>query len=188
MTQPNELELLKQKADLMGITYKSNIGVEALRAKVNAKLNDEPEPEDVDDAAQTQVKEKKLSKAEWEQNERTRQYKEHMALVRVRVTCMNPLKASWRGEIFTTGNKYLGTVRKMVPFGEGTENGYHIPKVLLQVIKDRKFNQVRTTKGKNGAMEVHQRLVPEFSIEVLEPLTQAELDKLAAHQRAAAGL
>jgi len=41
---PTELQMLKQRATVMGITYSNNIGVEALRAKINAKLNDEEEP------------------------------------------------------------------------------------------------------------------------------------------------
>ena len=185
----NELDLLKQKADLMGISYKSNIGVEALKAKINAKLNDEPEPTDPEDTANANAGNtpRKKTKAEVEQELRDDMQKNQMALVRVRISCLNPLKAQIKGEIVTVANRYIGTVRKFIPFGEATDNGYHIPRILLAELKSRKFNSVTTKKGPNGQLLPTQRLVPEFAIEELEPLTQAELDKLASAQLAAEG-
>lgn len=194
----NELDLLKQKADLMGISYKSNIGVEALKAKINAKLDGTPDPgegsgdgEGDGEQAQTQnalaAGPRKKTKAEVEQDLRDDMQKNQMALVRVRITCLNPLKGQIKGEIITVANKYIGTVRKFVPFGEATDNGYHLPRILLNELKARKFNSVTTKKGLNGQLLPTQRLVPEFAIEELEPLTQAELDKLASAQLAAEG-
>lgn len=187
----NELDILKQKADLMGISYKSNIGIEALRNKVNAKLAGTEDRTDengneIPDAAEVPVP-KKLSKEEQEQAIRDDMYTNQMALVRVRISCLNPAKAQIKGEIITVANRYLGTVRKFVPFGEVTDNGYHIPRVLLNELKSRKFNSVSTKKGPNGQLLPVQRLVPEFAIEELEPLSMAELDKLAAAQLAAEG-
>lgn len=187
----NELDILKQKADLMGISYKSNIGIEALRNKVNAKLAGTEDRTDengneIPDAAEVPAP-KKLSKEEQEQAIRDDMYTNQMALVRVRISCLNPAKAQIKGEIITVANRYLGTVRKFVPFGEVTDNGYHIPRVLLNELKSRKFNSVSTKKGPNGQLLPVQRLVPEFAIEELEPLSMAELDKLAAAQLAAEG-
>lgn len=188
----NELDMLKQKADQMGVPYKSNIGIETLRAKINAKLNDEPdvpddEEEDDNTKAAPQKAQKKMSKAEIMQAERDRQAKEEMALVRVRISCLNPAKREIKGEIVTVANRFVGTVRKFVPFGEATDEGYHLPRILLNELKSRKFNSVTTRKGPNGQMLPVQRLVPEFAIEELEPLTQEQLNKLAAAQAAAAG-
>jgi hypothetical protein len=209
----NELDTLKARADQMGITYKSNIGIEALKAKINAKLDDKPDPGDGDETqaaatdGQTQTAPAaaaasapttqappaapaapvELTKAQQEQKFRDEQQKEHMALVRVRISCLNPMKAQIKGEVITVANKYLGTVSKFVPFGEQTDDGFHIPKILLSEMRSRKFNSVTTKKGPNGQMLPTQRLVPEFAIEELEPLTQAELDRLAAAQLAESG-
>ncbi len=187
----NELDILKQKADLMGITYKANIGIEALRNKVNAKLAGTEDRTDengneIPDAAEVPPP-KKLSKEEQEQVIRDDMRSNQMALVRVRISCLNPAKAQIKGEIITVANRYLGTVRKFVPFGEATDNGYHIPRVLLDELKSRKFNSISTKKGPNGQQLPVQRLVPEFAIEELEPLSQEELNKLAAAQMAAEG-
>lgn len=192
----NELDLLKMQAQQLGISYKGNIGVESLRARIKAKLEgteeEGGEEEEADTAsenqapaAQTAPAEKKLSKADQEQKFRDDQARDELKLIRVRIACLNPNKAQLRGEIITVANKYVGTVRKFIPFGEDSDAGYHVPAILLRELRSRKFNSVKTTKGDKGQMIVTQRLVPEFSIEELEPLTQEELDKLAAVQQAA---
>jgi hypothetical protein len=191
---PNELDLLKAQADQMGISYKSNIGVETLRAKIKAKLDgvDDTTDDDNDgipDAAEKNPPAKHVkTKAEVEQGIRDKQGKEQLALIRVRISCLNPMKAALQGEIVTVANKFVGTVRKFIPFGEATDNGYHVPLILLNELKARKFNSVKTKKGDKGAIDISQRLVPEFAIEELEPLTMEELGKLAASQMAAQGL
>lgn len=190
----NELDLLKQRADQMGIPYKSNIGIDALKAKIEAKLAGEQPPADGDDdqpagdQPEAAAPKKAKSRAEIEQDIRDEQAKEQMKLIRCRITCLNPAKAAIKGEIITVANRYVGTVRKFVPFGEATDNGYHIPQIMLNELKTRKFNSVTTKKGENGQLLPIQRMVPEFAIEILEPLTMEELGKLAATQMAAAGL
>lgn len=189
-----ELTLLKERADQLGLTYRSNIGIESLRARVNAKLNDEADPEDDEPeieqvkSAVVQAAPKPLTKAQQEQAIRERLQRECMKLVRVRIANLNPAKAQSRGEIITVANRFLGTVKKFVPFGEQTDNGYHIPQVIFDELKSRKFNSIKSMKDKNGAMKVTQRMVPEYSLEILPQLTQKELDSLARQQAASAGL
>lgn len=181
----DELTLLKERADVLGIQYKPNIGIEALKAKIAKVQNDET---DDDDEAPAKPATPKLTEAQRAQQIREEQEAEHLALVRVRIANLNPLKAQVPGEIVTVGNGYLGMVSKFIPFGEATDNGYHIPKIIFEELKARRFNQVKVRKLESGGTEVMQRLVPEFAIEVLPPLTQQELDQLARMQAAAAGL
>lgn len=177
----DELTLLKERADQLGIKYKDNIGIESLRNKVNAFLAN-----DGSDEGEAPVKEKTLAQIAAE--ERHKQAKEQLELVRVRIACLNPAKAKLQGEIFTIGNKFVGTVRKFVAYGEATDNGYHVPKIIFDELKTRKFQQITTKKGPNGQLLPIVRMVSEFSIEVLEPLTREELERLAAAQAAAGGL
>jgi len=176
----DELELLKQRATQMGIKFSGNIGVESLRQRINAYLNDEPAEED--ETEKQAVKNDAASR-------RAAIQKENMKLIRVRITNMNPSKRDLHGEIYTVANKYLGIVKKFIPYGEATEDGYHIPNVLYKNLKDRKFLQIKTKRNKaTGQIEVEQRMVPEFSLEVLPPLTEKELQQLANRQAAAQGL
>lgn len=119
---------------------------------------------------------------------RAKQRHEGLALLRCQVYCNNPEKNDLKGEIFTFQNTYIGTVKKFIPFGEMTENGYHIPKVLVDMLRRRKYQKVSTVKNPDGTERVVRTLAPEFTINILPPLTQAELEKMATRQAAAAAV
>lgn len=176
-----ELAALKERAKMMGLKLPPKIGLEKLKAKIEAKLNPTVE-EDVDPGEETEIQRKARI--------RKKQITEQMVLIRCRIANLNPSKRDLRGEIFTVANKYVGTVRKFIPYGEATDNGYHIPQIIYEQLKTRKFLQVNTRNDRSAGNQivVDQRWVPEFSIEVLPQLTPEELDKLAASQAAAGGV
>lgn len=208
-TTLNELELLKQRATVLGVEFSNNIGIDTLRKRIEDKLNSSENTDDGDDegdegegegqgetgsgetsqeteqlnplageTAETKPKSKKMSL-------RQKLRAEQLKLVRVRITNMDPKKKDLPGEILTVANEYLGTVRKFVPFGEATEDGYHVPYCLYKMLTKRRFLNVRTRKGKNGTPVVEQSWAKEFAIEVLPDLTRAELANLATAQAAA---
>lgn len=187
--QVDELAVLKQRARLMGITFSPNIGLAALKAKVNEKMNEEDKPAEKAEPSVNPLGETPVDpdKPETPAQIRKRIQKKALKLVRCRITNLDPKKKDLPGEIITVANEYLGTVRKFVPFGEQTDDGYHLPQCLFDLLQERKFLNIRTVKGPNGTPMVKHEYVREFALEVLPPLTQAELDKLAAAQ-AAAGL
>jgi hypothetical protein len=181
--EPTELDLLKDRARLMGIVFSNNIGIETLRQKIEDKMNGEPEKQEVttnplvqDTPAKSKMtmREELLSVA--------------MKLVRVRITNLDPKKKDLPGEIFTVANEYIGNVRKYIPYGEQSDDGYHIPQCIYDQLEARKFLNIRTIKdSRTGAPRVSTSWAKEFALEVLPQLTRAELDKLAAAQKAAAG-
>ena len=199
--QPSELDLLKRRADMMKIGYSNNIGVDALKAKIAAAMEGPKPTSDNSQQAEARQAEqaqngngdvnaltgtstkptKKLSLRQHLINEK-------MKLVRVRITNLDPKKKDLPGEIITVANEYLGTVRKFVPFGEVTDNGYHIPQCLYDVLKERTFVNIKVRKGSKGEEIVEHQNAREFSLEVLPPLSADELAKLAASQSAAGGL
>ena len=118
---------------------------------------------------------------------RMRQRHEGNKLIRCQVHCNNPAKNDLHGEIFSVQNDIIGVVRKFIPFGEKTENGYHIPAILVEAIKRRKYQKVSSVKNPDGTERVVSGLVPEFNVIELPPLTHEELQRLAVTQAAAAG-
>jgi hypothetical protein len=182
-----ELDLLKARADQMGITYKGNIGVDALKAKIENRLNGENTVNDEANEGGASEKSPPKSKAEQMQEIRESLIKDQMALVRVRVANLNPSKNDLHGEIITVANRFIGTVSKFIPFGEQTQNGYHIPKCIYEDLKARKFQQIRTKRVK-GQLIPDNRILPEYSVEVLPPLTPEELKELGDRQSAATRL
>lgn len=177
---PSELDLLKERAKQLGITHHPSIGLEKLREKVNAHLADKP-PETATAYADTAtMNQAPVAKEETELEKASRLRREASKLIRVIVTCRNPNKSEWEGEIFTTGNSYVGSIKKYVPFNN--ENGWHVPVMIYNMMKERKCQIF--VNGKNGRGEAIKipKEIPEFAIEVLDPLTPAELDELARQQ------
>lgn len=185
IAMPSELEVLKQRATLMNIKFSNNISVEKLREKIEAaQAKDEPVVEEAAVnplGANQDSGVKKMTLGQKIRAEQTR-------LIRVRIQNLDPKKKDLPGEIITVANEYMGTVRKFVPFGEVTDNGYHIPYCIYEFLKERKFINITTRKGKNGLPDIRATEAREFSIEVLPPLTEAELAQLAQAQIAAGSL
>lgn len=172
MTAQDELAALKSRADMMGISYHPSIGLEKLREKVNTALTGAAEkteePAVVDPTAET------------ENQRNTRLKREASKLVRIRVTCMNPAKKEWEGEIFSVGNAVVGSFTKYVPFN--VDEGWHVPQMIYQMIKDRECQIFYTVADSRGNKTRRGKLVKEFSVEVLPPLTKEELQELAQRQ------
>lgn len=179
---PSELDMLKQRAKLMGISHSPNIGVEALKAKINEKLIEEEK------AAETKVEASTGTQKTKKKSLRQYLHDREMRLVRLRITNLDPKKKDLPGEIFTFANEYLGTVRKFIPYGEATDNGYHVPYCIYKQLRDRQFLDIKVTKDSRGREQVKTRMVREFALEILPDLTPKELAALAAQQAAAAGM
>ena len=177
-----EREALKARCQLLGIQTQGNQSNETLRALIRAKQEDM-------DAAARQTNPAAFDEAVVTSEGRTPSLREYLKsealkLVRVRISCMNPQLAKLGSVIITTGNEYIGTVRKAVFFGEKTENGYHIPQIILNVLQRRKFQQIVEERGHQGHMVPRARWMKEFNIEILPPLTQKELNALKDRQLA----
>lgn len=206
--EPTELELLKERADMMGVTYSNNIGIETLRKRVEDAMAGNPvAPEENADpvpsvaelssalsnevAAATNAPQAAVNPlVQDEPVTKTVSLREHMRLtqmklIRVRIQNLDPKKANLPGEIFTVANEYLGDVKKFIPFGEVTDNGYHIPYCLYKLLKSRKFLNVRERKGRDGKIHIETSWVKEFALEILPDLTPQELQQLATAQIAA---
>lgn len=177
---PDELTELKQRADRMGISYHPSIGVEKLREKIAAKLEGQaaaPVEEELPKAAVAVAAEV----PETENQRRSRKKREASELIRVRITCMNPLKKEWEGEIITAGNASVGTFKNYVPFN--ADEGWHLPRIILNQLQARQCQVFQTVTDKRTGMKTRKgRLIKEFSIEILPQLTAEELHELAQRQ------
>ena len=189
----DELTLLKERAKQMGIPFSNNISLETLRKRIADKMEGKDEPEvntlagDSEIAAITSAP-KKLDAKQNALALRKLMQREQMKLVRVRITNMDPKKKELPGEIWTVSNEYLGNVRKMIPYGEQTDDGFHIPYCLFRQLQSKRFLHIRTVKDRVTGLERQEKQwVKEFSLDVLPDLTKEELARLAAAQ-AAAGL
>ena len=165
-----ELNLLKERATQMGISFHPSIGLATLRAKVAAAINTievGPAPA--------------VAPVETEEEKNMRLRREAHRLIRVIVSCLNPVKSQWEGELFTVSNSVVGTVKKYVPFN--LDAGYHIPYIMLEMLKEKKYQSFYTVVDPRTKMKIRKsKTVPEFSITELPPLTAEQLKELATQQ------
>lgn len=204
LQMPSEIDLLKERAKLMGIQFSNNIGIDALKAKIEEKRN-AAETVNATSTTMPQVATQTASQAQTTtsvvnaltgnetQPVKRKSLRQHlrdekMKLIRVRITNLDPKKKDLPGEILTVANEYLGTVRKYVPFGEVTDNGFHVPQCLYDMMKERTFVSIKTRKGPKGETIVEHQNAREFALEILPQLTVDDLAQLSASQAAAGGV
>lgn len=187
--QVDEKALLLQQARMMGLNVSNNIGVEKLREKIAAHLSEmDNKSAGTDDGEDPEVYTEELGEHATPIGTNINKLRktlrdEAMALVRVRISNLDPKKASLHGEIFTIHNDIVGTVKMFVPFGEKTEDGWHIPKIIYEMMKSRKFQHIRSyTDPVTKQIMVERSLRSEFSLDVLPPLTAQELTDLRIAQ------
>ncbi len=168
-----ELENLKVKAATLGITHHPNIGAVKLREKINEAMK-EPIPEEpqrpVAAAVAKETKQQKMARKRLEAGK----------LIRIRVTCRNPAKSEWSGEIFTAGNSTVGSFKKYVPFDN--DAGWHVPQIIYNMMQERKCQIFVNKSGKDKGKGKEGKMIKEFAIEVMDPLTGEELKELATQQ------
>ena len=160
----DELAALKERADLLGVRYHPSISLEKLREKVNATLAP------TGDEAEAAPKKPNRLEAQKRASE----------LVRIRLTCMNPAKKEWEGEIFTVGNAAVGTFKKFIPFN--ADEGWHVPRIILEQLQERQCQVFVTSRDKRGNTTRQGKLIKEFAVEILPALTEEELKDLAQRQ------
>ncbi len=168
LLKEDELSLLKTRAERMGLTFHPNIGLAKLKDKVSVALKGNKET----------VSEAPVLETKARRNQRLR--REASALVRIQITCMNPEKKSHTGEMITVSNSVVGTFKKYVPYNN--DSGWHVPQIILNVMQERQCAIRFMEKNKKGEEINKTKLIPEFNIVILEPLTQVELDDLAQQQ------
>ena len=158
--QPDELTTLKAKADLMGIQYSPNIGLDTLRERVNKHLQDTEQNQQQPVNAAPVIVDTRM---------------ESMKLVKVIVTSMDQTKKDYPGEVFTVSNAVIPTIKRFVPFGVET----HVEKILLDVIKDKQCLQlVEDSQAKIKGMK-KKKIIRAYAVQELPQLTAEELEEPA---------
>lgn len=159
------------KAKELRIVFPQNITTEKLKTLISAKLHQ---------LQATKSLENPLGAL---------QYQDMTALVRCRITMLNPAKKNWDGEIITVGNDNIPHISCYVPFN-AVDGIWHLPRIIFEVLKSKKYQHLVEHTGngrdprKYGVDIAKTKLLPEYLLEELEPLTEAELQELAMQQLA----
>lgn len=162
--QMSELESTKKIADNMGIAYKGNIGLDTLREKVeNQRKAVEGQK------AGLNARLSGITLARMEANK----------LTRCIITPADPALRESNGEFFNVSNGVIGNVHKFIAFN--TE--YHVPAIILGVIRETKYRQSYKVKDPaTGRMLDKSKTLPRYNVTLLDPLTAEEISALADDQ------
>lgn len=175
----SELDLEDVKAELKsrGVKMHHKTGEAKLRGTLQAVL---------DDSYEKPVKEKKKPvEKPTAAPEKLTVEEEALKLVRVIVSPNDPLMATYPGLIFTVCSSVVNggqAVKKYVPFNN--EEGWHIPHIIFKQIENAQMQKFKQVKLANGESVLQPYQAKMYNIQVLPNLTQSELDKLAASQKA----
>ena len=108
-----------------------------------------------------------------------------LRLVRVKIQNLDPNDAAVTGAIISLQNKYTGKVSKLIPFGDESENGYHIPWMMYEHLKQWKFPPRKEIRGGRFGVKTYKTVMTnKFNVEILPPLSMTELTELKNLQRA----
>ena len=158
--EKTEIELLKEQLDERGIEYKAN----ASKATLEKLLNKADEKDEADD-----------------ENAKLQALKdEAMKLVHVIITPNDPIKQQMGQEYFACGNSALGTVARIIPFGEN----WLVEQMLLNTIKEKQTQLFIDKRDSKGNEYKESKIVPAYQITELPLPTKAEIDELARVQEA----
>ena len=183
----NELDTLKARAKQLNIAFSANIGLDTLKAKVNAVLNDEPVPvADAHKQAASNSSEVAMNPGDYVQpkentiqrNQRLR--REANRLLRVNVMNRNPAMKDYEGDWYCVGNSIVGDIRKFVQYD--TEEGFHVPYMIYLHLKEKEYQVFVKSKDSKGREVKRAKNVKELSVELLDPLTDEEIDELVTRQ------
>lgn len=108
-----------------------------------------------------------------------------LRMSRIRLTNLDPADAQLSGALISVITRYTGKVSKYIPFGDENDAGWHVPQILLDMIKAQKFALRREIKGGQfGVKKYKTSMVNKYSVEMLPMLTTKEIAELAAAQAA----
>lgn len=196
MTTSEKLSTIRAEADKLGVKYHHRAGVDKIQGLINQhlilQLPQKTTPAPVTNSTPVPVQPKvptipviPMTHKAFRARTASRTRMNASKLVRCRITNMNPLKKDWPGEIISVGSAKLGTFKKFVPFHSGEP--YHLPQIIFDVLKDKKCSSFYNEENRLGHIARKSRLINEYALEVLPPLTPDELQELARTQAAAAG-
>lgn len=193
MSISEQVKVLRGQADKLGLKYHHKHGADALRAMVGAHLLEDPSRAglllaDGDtlhipaSAPKLEVKPNleyiPMTGDEYKKISQKSARIKVGALRRIKFTNMNPTKKGWPGEFISVGSAKLGSFKKYV-FFNGED--YHVPQIIYDVMKERQCSSFYTVKTRGGDVR-KSKLINEYAIVDLPPLTQVELKALSDRQ------
>lgn len=175
----SRLSLLKEEADVLGVTYPNNITAAKLDERIQEhkkKLEEEKEKSNKssDNTDNVTVSNYNSSKVGRVREEAFKQ-------IRFKMIVNDPNLQEATGISVTAGNDIVGHVSRIIPTNV---EAWHAEAIIVEHLKNQKFQQFKSKKFRDITYSDTEgaALMPRFTIIELPPLTQEELNDLKVEQ------
>lgn len=163
------LESVRAKATELGLDYHP-----AMKAETIQKLIDTHLAENGGDQTAPVVKEVVESEADIEK----RFLKEATALIPVTITSMDPADSAITSIAVSVGNRKLGQITKVIPFGQK----WYMPKILVDHLEAQQFCRSSMIPVPGGQERLNTQWIKKYAIQYHPMPSQADLEALAKAQ------
>ena len=197
MTNTLKLQHVRAQAEMLGVKHHHRAGIAKIQQLIDDHLiaqNSElipPVP-----AAEASIRTEPvvkgyekivpMSEAEYKKEVQREARTKIGSLLRVRITCLDPHKKNWPGELISVGSAKFGTFKRYIPFD--MEEAWHIPKIIYDVLNERMCSVPIKKKDDRGHKTTAYKQIKAYSISIEEPMTPEEIKELARQQALAGGL
>lgn len=162
-----DLETVRAKATELGLDYHPAMKAETIQKLIDAHLNT-----DTNDAiAPSQSQETPAQKE-------ARELKEALSLIPITITSMDPADASVTAVTVSVGNRKLGQITKVIPFG----HKWYMPKILVDHLKAQQFCRSSMIPVPGGQERLQTQWIQKYAIQEHPLPTPDELAALAKLQ------
>lgn len=158
-----ELETVRAKATELGIDYHPAMKAETIQKLIDAKVGSDPETAKATETAE---------EAE------DRQLKECLALIPVTITSMDPADSSVTAVTISVGNRKLGQITKVIPFG----HKWYMPKILVDHMRAQQFCRSSMIPVPGGQERLQTQWIQKYAIQEHPLPSPQELEALAKLQ------
>lgn len=173
--EQNERQYWKEQADFRGLGYANNIPTPKLKELVKKAIA-EADMAKTDGTRGRKTLEKLAPEVLANIDKAT-------ALVRFKITVLDPSKQDWTGIYLTGGNDNFSAVRRLVPLNAPV---WHAERILVEILKNMKYSYRKSERHPRLRTHIDNmskaKMLPCFQITELPPLTEEELKELALAQ------
>lgn len=163
-----DIEAVRARAKELGVEYHPAMKAETIQSKIDEHLS----------KANKENSEAPAPAEETEAQKIERELKEALALIPITITSMDPADAQLTSASFSVGNRKLGQITKVIPFGMK----WYMPRILVDEIESKMFCRTSMVPAPGGTERVNTQWIKKYAVQYHPMPTKEELEELAKLQ------
>ena len=162
-----DLEVVREKANELGVKWHPAMKAETIQQKIDEYL-EQNAPQVITPSVIHQTPAQKQAQ----------RLRDAMALIPVTVTSMDPADASVTAVTISVGNRKIGQITKVIPFGYK----WYMPKLLVKEMEKKMFVRNAMIPLPGGTERLNTQWIKKYAIQYHPIPSPEELEELAKLQ------